>query len=581
MPLSRITNPFLGTSGYRSVTDFTATAGQTSFTVPSYAVGYIDVYRNGVKLAAADFTATSGTTVVLANPATLGDVITAISTYMGTATNLSVTGGTINGQLVVNSATGVNPFITQVNSTEVLRIDSAGNLGIGTTTTNSKLNIFASSTNTSVLGTYANIPLLLKNTSSTNNNWCIIGTQDAAGNFATFFGTQTTNQASALSDFVIGTNPGSGATERMRIDSSGKVGIGTSSPALTLSLSGGTGTAPATSGTTQNGTFRIRTASNGVIDFGSISATGAGWIQATDQTSLASNYDLLLNPNGGNVGIGTATPVIKLDVTGVSGTNGDARGLITVTDTSSFATGVGGGITFRAKYNTAGNYFDATNIKGIKENATDGNFAGAMVFATSPNGGSPTERMRIDSSGNLLVGSLHAQVWDEIISGYRTTSAVIGGFYSSSSSYTSSVIRAQTETAAGTGWYFFEGRASGGSFQYGIRGNGTVTTSDERRKKNIEPARSYLEDICKIPVVKYNWKSDEDSVSKELGWIAQDVQKVFPNMVVTHHDGPNDDQEVLLLKKEVFLPMLMKCIQEQQALITQLQADVAALKDKA
>jgi hypothetical protein len=132
MPLSRITNPFLGTSGYRSVTDFTATAGQTSFTVPSYAVGYIDVYRNGVKLAAADFTATSGTTVVLANPATLGDVITAISTYMGTATNLSVTGGTINGQLVVNSATGVIPFISQVNSTEVLRIDSSGNVGIGT-----------------------------------------------------------------------------------------------------------------------------------------------------------------------------------------------------------------------------------------------------------------------------------------------------------------------------------------------------------------------------------------------------------------------------------------------------------------
>ena len=145
MALSRITNPFLGTSGYRSVTDFTATAGQTSFTVPSYAVGYIDVYRNGVKLAAADFTATSGTTVVLANPATLGDVITAISTYMGTATNLSVTGGTINGQLVVNSATGVNPFITQVNSTEVLRIDSSGNVGIGTTSPNAKLNVVASS----------------------------------------------------------------------------------------------------------------------------------------------------------------------------------------------------------------------------------------------------------------------------------------------------------------------------------------------------------------------------------------------------------------------------------------------------
>jgi hypothetical protein len=55
------------TTAYRTVTNFTATAGQTTFSVPSYTVGYIDVYRNGVRLAAADYTATNGTTVVLAN----------------------------------------------------------------------------------------------------------------------------------------------------------------------------------------------------------------------------------------------------------------------------------------------------------------------------------------------------------------------------------------------------------------------------------------------------------------------------------------------------------------------------------
>ena len=60
---------------YRTITEFTATAGQTTFSPASYTAGYIDVYRNGVKLGTADFTATNGTTVVLNNGCTLGDYV--------------------------------------------------------------------------------------------------------------------------------------------------------------------------------------------------------------------------------------------------------------------------------------------------------------------------------------------------------------------------------------------------------------------------------------------------------------------------------------------------------------------------
>ena len=63
------------TTAYRTVTEFTALAGQTSFTVPSYTVNYVNVYRNGVKLGAADFTATTGTTVVLSDAADAGDLV--------------------------------------------------------------------------------------------------------------------------------------------------------------------------------------------------------------------------------------------------------------------------------------------------------------------------------------------------------------------------------------------------------------------------------------------------------------------------------------------------------------------------
>jgi hypothetical protein len=75
------------TTAYRTVTEFTATSGQTSFSVPSYTVGYIDVYRNGVMLGTADFTATTGTTVVLASGATTGDLIRTESFYVSSVLN--------------------------------------------------------------------------------------------------------------------------------------------------------------------------------------------------------------------------------------------------------------------------------------------------------------------------------------------------------------------------------------------------------------------------------------------------------------------------------------------------------------
>jgi hypothetical protein len=75
------------TTAYRTVTEFTATAGQTSFSVPSYTVGFIDVYRNGVMLGSADYTATTGTTVVLASGATAGDLVEVISFQVSSVLN--------------------------------------------------------------------------------------------------------------------------------------------------------------------------------------------------------------------------------------------------------------------------------------------------------------------------------------------------------------------------------------------------------------------------------------------------------------------------------------------------------------
>jgi hypothetical protein len=82
IPASNVT-----TTAYRTATEFTATAGQTTFSVPSYTVGFIDVYRNGVLLGSADYTASNGLTVVLATGATAGDLIETISFYVSSVLN--------------------------------------------------------------------------------------------------------------------------------------------------------------------------------------------------------------------------------------------------------------------------------------------------------------------------------------------------------------------------------------------------------------------------------------------------------------------------------------------------------------
>ena len=97
LPVIGVASP--GNTAYRTSDDFTATASQTTFT-PSgaYTVGFLDVYRNGARLGAADFTATNGTTVVLANPCTAGDLVTIVYfTLVSIVNAMPQSGGTFTG----------------------------------------------------------------------------------------------------------------------------------------------------------------------------------------------------------------------------------------------------------------------------------------------------------------------------------------------------------------------------------------------------------------------------------------------------------------------------------------------------
>jgi len=96
------------------------------------------------------------------------------------------------------------------------------------------------------------------------------------------------------------------------------IGIGTSNPLVKLNVCSLTYGLPVTSGIAQpSGILRLRGADNGILDFGeSDDHLGTFWLQATDVTSLAQTYKLLLNPNGGNVGIGLVNPAYNLEIAG-------------------------------------------------------------------------------------------------------------------------------------------------------------------------------------------------------------------------------------------------------------------------
>ena len=105
-----ITGSSPGNTAFLSATDLTATASQTVFaSAGSYTPGFVQVFRNGARLGNADFTATNGTTITLANAATSGDLVTIEYYTLTSLTNaLPLTGGTVTGSTTFNTDVSIN-----------------------------------------------------------------------------------------------------------------------------------------------------------------------------------------------------------------------------------------------------------------------------------------------------------------------------------------------------------------------------------------------------------------------------------------------------------------------------------------
>jgi hypothetical protein len=316
-----------------------------------------------------------------------------------------------------------------------------------------------------------------------------------------------------------------GGAEAMRIDSSGNVGIGVSSIAQALDIykngaaivqiRGGTGS-------NQGGGFYVRNAANtsSFCGFGDSANQVGGTPEVLAAIYSATGIPFAFNVSGqermridtfGNVGIGTNSPGSKLEISSsnpfftIYNTNTGDNGITWESDAASGAS--------RASI--------FVNYSNAELRTTAGVSGNSYIQSFYTNG---SERMRISSSGNLLVGTTSETY---AANGIRFNPVQDGGNIN---------IGHPAGSTNGMVYMGFglNGTAIGNIQQVGTTGVAFVTTSDYRLKENIAPMTGALGTVSKLKPVTYNWKVDG---SAGQGFIAHELQAVVPDCVTGEKDA--------------------------------------------
>jgi hypothetical protein len=262
-----------------------------------------------------------------------------------------------------------------------------------------------------------------------------------------------------------------------------QIAINTNSPATFLHVNGATAALPVSSGTTQSAGNRIRlstTGGTGILDIGTAGGTGM-WLQVTDLTDLSLRYPLLLNPNGGNVGIGTTNPGAILHTSSAAGAT-----RIVVDNTANAAAG-------------AGVYFRVFNGASLVGNTTlrvdnGGNFqifsgtsSDALNFSIA-SGGAATFSSSVTAGTYLLsLGQLPAIVASSTFMDYISTN--IGRFATTSNA-------TNTFPAIAISQYSSNGSLGRDAIYINPSGNiGIGTTSPDRRLRVASDGSNWISGV--------------------------------------------------------------------------------------
>ena len=375
-------------------------------------------------------------------------------------------------------------------------------------------------------------------------------------------------------------------TTAVTIDASQNVGIGTSSPSYKLDVTGqvranaGSAASALIANSTNAGGTALNVQNSGTVNMlvgGYNSIVGSG--NATD-VMLSATQGILAFGTGasstervritaaGNVGIGTTTPNLGGDTiacTLSSGTSGSKIARYEIQGTRDDGDNVFAAFDFYQKANL---------VASILSRKVTGDTGGDLEFSTRTNGGSLTERMRIDSSGNLLVGTTNSDVIGSGANGlsYR---ASIGNLSVLAASASALAVGRATTTGAMV--YFYYNAVAKGSISTDGSNVAYNTSSDYRLKENIVDLPNALTVISQLKPRQFDWKETKETTT---GFIAHELSEVMPQAVTGEKDAvdENGKPEYQGIDTSFLVATLTAAIQEQQALITNLTTRLAALE---